>query len=1324
MKYSSIALACALAFSGSAWAASPFPSVPYYMQSQKINKTKPNLVFLIDNSVSMQETIDGARDRRPKYMMAQEALVNAFDKYKNKFRWGLAFLNEQEEGFSKCWNEVPGAPGKNALAGNFVTDTKVDTLGGYPALYNRAVRHYVPYTVGSGASQLTRCHLDPKEAITYEKKFTLYGFPGAARGTYFYITGNRLHQINAFGNWYNKERTGGIAVPINGGSKLSDVTSQEQIDKIHQFIYSMGPKGGTPLTSGLRSVYNYMTNADYSFVATEHANQYNNRFNAPGNRMFNPLLEDKAANKDPAKDNRMVMQYRCQKNFVVLISDGQNGQASGGTTGDTCGRYYQDVDGSAKDYARNRQCPWKMAFNKDFRPSNFNLMNKDAEGEDWDDKYFSRQNISTSTIGFGGRHENFRQLQRIADQSGGKHAKADSSVSLAAALATILDNVEVDVPDYVRYDSINFTNPLAVISGNQADSLIPIITIDPDYWSSYIEFKQWDKNSPTGYKQDSNGKDIIAYPITPTQTKRTVLATIPNRNGALYDLYPSLLVDNYLNNDDFNLKQLYAQDAADENEDIIQYDDDGNVKCKEGKNAISKDEDGNEYIDMEKCTPLTKKGTELSKDKWKNGYIPWLAGWSTVADDATANSWDPTPSYRDRSGTSTFSDAANGDMRRHLGDVTRADVAMMGPTIKKEVSPFNASFALPKFMVVQSNDGMVRIYSAADYAGTSKDDKAKNAARPYWERFAYIPGNADRESYKDDQGNEKQSKLLNDLTARAREGYKQGSVQHKYFMSGSVNYYSTPNLADSKKRQRYFFIGLLGQGGKAAYALNVGGKDDVHTNDYVGIDNNAGADDKTVYDRSPNDKTSVPLWDTSTSAFGGAGTGMTGLGYTISGAILGRFALNRDQDGKVAGREAKYVTFLPNGYGYTDGNKPAIYAIDTLGVKYWTDSSSGSDNRVTTKDATPGTLLKKLIIDKADDGAVLGNVSAVDYDGDNFVDALYVGDDHGNLYRVDLRKQWDASDSNKQEYSVAKIFTGDKEHPITAAPTIARVGNLRYVVFGTGRNYLAKDMITSETPKDKIAIQSIYSIRDTAVVPNSGKNQPDITIANRDEYLLPRKLTTIQTTGGSEARGIEAAKPDPNVTPPKPGEEYGWYVDLSIDGAKTGERVTADGVAESIGRAATVWMSAEVTTFQLPQGANLKMCVGNATKNSSWVYQMNAATGLAPSDIYAKRFLNNGQMVFGISSHGDAVNLLTTNPTATNTNGQLLKSGDLEEDPNGGPGGGPGGKPKPPKLPTGCGTESTLVPEPTPGGSSEIVKKCNLAAVRRVSWREISTRYK
>lgn len=141
------------------------------------------------------------------------------------------------------------------------------------------------------------------------------------------------------------------------------------------------------------------------------------------------------------------IQYRCQRNFGVVITDGLptydrtfpnndpadpsgilpnwdkagvNGDnASGDSEGDTL--YLDDIA--------------KFAYDIDMRTG---TTTTDAAGKSWDDPDFLRQNLFTYTVGFTAANE---MLSRAASNGHGKYYQAADSATLTAALTQALNDI-------------------------------------------------------------------------------------------------------------------------------------------------------------------------------------------------------------------------------------------------------------------------------------------------------------------------------------------------------------------------------------------------------------------------------------------------------------------------------------------------------------------------------------------------------------------------------------------------------------------------------------------------------------------------------------------------------------------------------------------------------------------------------------------------------------------------------------------------------------------------------------------------------------------
>ena len=119
-------------------------------------------------------------------------------------------------------------------------------------------------------------------------------------------------------------------------------------------------------------------------------------------------------------------------------------------------------------------------------------------------------------------------------------------------------------------------------------------------------------------------------------------------------------------------------------------------------------------------------------------------------------------------------------------------------------------------------------------------------------------------------------------------------VYHKYGVNGGFTLRQTPVAEQgSKFQQRVFMFGAMGQGGRGAYALNIGGKEDQTTN--TGLDAAVWSD-------------KVPLFETAKGKD-------NNLGFTIGTPQIGRVSISRPaNNGRVdVSKNIRYAGFLASG---------------------------------------------------------------------------------------------------------------------------------------------------------------------------------------------------------------------------------------------------------------------------------------------------------------------------------------------------------------------------------------------------------------------------
>ena len=742
------------------------------------------------------------------------------------------------------------------------------------------------------------------------------------------------------------------------------------------------------------------------------------------------------------------VEYRCQKSYVVMMSDGDANYSS------YCGNspywpdrtifdydarrfYYAAKDynwrvhnaydsedyqkayeyfGERKGQDRLLRCMraepsydqfWDRGnglafFSKKLAEKDFKVGGKDKAGKSWDGDPndfgdYKKQTVQTFTVGFGGditlAGEDY--LKRGASKKEWYYI-ANKSETLLEAFKTITDTIKNDSQsEPITLDG--GTAPATSSSG--IPDLAATIKLNTGSWSSQILFNKL--NNSDGRREG-----------TVTQPSFGNRKTLINTGSNTYSI-----------------------------------------------DAIPTDKVNNAYFGIENS----------DKDEWKK-----LLNWTgRVGNDDSA--YKP---YRDRK-----------PGERDLGDILDGSVAAVG----------NLEHGRRKYLVAAANDGMVHIFqsTAGDY--------------PYDLKVSYLPSAMEREN--DASGNPiTLAKVLKDI---AHADYGKSIENHKYGVNGGFTLRQTPVAEQgSKFQQRVFMFGAMGQGGRGAYALNIGGKEDQTTN--TGLDAAAWSD-------------KVPLFET---AKGKDNT----LGFTIGTPQISRVSIKRETDGSAKLDEnIRYAGFLASGYAAEEkdatANETALYVYEMLGKEVGTGEKRGQAA------GKPGDQLAKIVVKGGVGG--LSTPTLLDTDFDGVVDFAFAGDRGGNMYRFDLRG------AAPKDWTAVKIFSGSSSKPITSAPAVSRKGAKEYVViFGTGSEIYQSDLSNTET-------QSIYGI-----VQKLDKTPKDLfeDKANKDiaeQNLREQTITEVEQSyndGNNQPQTSKALY----LSNEKIEEKHkGWFINL-----RSGERVS------------------------------------------------------------------------------------------------------------------------------------------------------------------------
>lgn len=479
--------------------------------------------------------------------------------------------------------------------------------------------------------------------------------------------------------------------------------------------------------------------------------------------------------------------------------------------------------------------------------------------------------------------------------------------------------------------------------------------------------------------------------------------------------------------------------------------------------------------------------------------------------------------------------------KRDLGDILDSSVNTIG----------DIRNGRNEFLVTAANDGMVHLFQSA-----------ANDANPYDLKLSYIPAGMERH---DDQG--QPTTMGHYLKSLASPNY--GNTEpHRYMVNGGIVVRRT---ADGKgmdglaKGQQSFLFGAMGQGGRGAYALNIGGQERTGGVENIGL--NAGQDSWL---------SQVPLFETE------KGAGNT-LGYTVGMPQIGRISIQRDEIVSLT-ENVRYAGFLASGYSRVRGgeNETALYVYEMLGQ----EAGSGE-----VKGDKAGTLIQKITVDGGVGG--LSAPTLVDTDFDGVVDVAYAGDFGGSMYRFDLRG------AKPSDWKVERIYKGDQTQPITAAPAISRRAANKYVViFGTGSDVYEDDGANT----DQQAIYGIFDDLSKEVVPS------EIATSTSDGNTL-----LVQTLTPTEVSGQTAYTLSDN----KIAGHKGWKINLNSDGERVVVKPTMVLRTAVISTRTYSTKAPEVKQVKSADGTKVDVCVPEeivtGSTSSTMLLGVNAETGGQPS---------------------------------------------------------------------------------------------------------------
>lgn len=473
-----------------------------------------------------------------------------------------------------------------------------------------------------------------------------------------------------------------------------------------------------------------------------------------------------------------------------------------------------------------------------------------------------------------------------------------------------------------------------------------------------------------------------------------------------------------------------------------------------------------------------------NRNEWYDGLLAWLNR-SLTADTQKKNEF--VLDYRTRRSLPDFGNT------RDLGDIIDNPILTAG----------NIENNRQRYLITSANDGMVYVFRSSN-----------NSNFPYDLKFNYMPMGIERQS---NDGSDLVAHYYKDLTSKKYGA--NDNFPHRFLLNGGMTVQQTDG--SNGRPQQIFMVSTLGQAGRGAFAINIGGYDIITGRPLAG------------------DNMQSPSWYEDVFLFQTPSGKNNQFGYTVGTPAIARVRVNSNinaSDSSITDH-IRQAAFISNGYNYSPSlaqditAKPspesALYIYDILGIDVGTQAYTHTGSK-------KGDLIAKLVAPNGSGG--LSSPTVIDINGDGVADIVYAGDYQGNLYRFDLRAP------NPSKWKVYKIFTADG--PITSAPGVfllkakgAQHTNSEIptaiVTFGTGSDIYQSDL----TNKDQ---QSVYGIYDDL-------SQPEVHEISKSSLV---KQEFIQK---GDYRLLSDYQLNPAV-------HRGWYFQLKEN---TGERVVSKPVIVS-----------------------------------------------------------------------------------------------------------------------------------------------------------------
>lgn len=390
---------------------------------------------------------------------------------------------------------------------------------------------------------------------------------------------------------------------------------------------------------------------------------------------------------------------------------------------------------------------------------------------------------------------------------------------------------------------------------------------------------------------------------------------------------------------------------------------------------------------------------------------------------------------------------------------------------------------------VGANDGMLHAFDASSQPCASPNQRLTCATTASGtEMFAFIPNAA--------------------LGSLGQLALPDSNFNHRYYVDGQLT------IGDAKDGSTWktLLVGAMAAGGQSIYALDVSNPQSFGNNQV--------------------------LWERNRS-----------VDMDI-GNIYGKPLLLPLENGS-------WGVVFGNGYG---GNRsdPSLYILDAFSgalIRKITasDGNPASDTLSPVADFICSVLpLGEFCARKVDPFNGLGQITAIDSDGDGKADTVYGGDLQGNMWKFDLSAST-ASGWNVA-FSGAPLFTavtGTERQPITGGIRIATGPGSGYMIyFGTGRYFVNGDNNVPATPQ----VQSLYAVWDNGTAAGGRTNLTAQTITS--EQVVVDNGGTPSNPADDTSHTVRNISRN-MVAYYGSAAKRGWFLDLKTGTTGIGERFIA-----------------------------------------------------------------------------------------------------------------------------------------------------------------------